>query len=222
MKANVHHADNWSTDRARFVYISWLYAQDYCEYQIHLEQVQGVTTDDTPEMIEGSEEHSRLEEEFAAEATLDLTFPEAIEASKEKPISTREIYVQDSHLQICGYIDELVMKPDEFVVIDDKPVGRSGKVYPSSKNQVFGYCIALKNMLSDGDNRKITAAVRERGTDRIVWSQSFDTRTHNRVIKLVDRIHGILNGDIESKASDKGYKCRPCRFFDICDRKVVS
>ena len=109
MKAHVHHADNWSTDRPRFVYISWLYAQDYCEYQIHREQVQGVTTDDTPEMIEGSEEHSRLEEEFAAEATLDLTFPEAIEASKEKPISTREIYVQDSRLQICGYIDELVM-----------------------------------------------------------------------------------------------------------------
>ena len=222
MKAHVHHTDHLNSDRPQFVHISWLYAQDYCEYQIHLEQVQGVTADDTPAMIEGSEEHSRLEEEFAADATLDLTFPEAIEASKEKPISTREIYVQDSRLQICGYIDELVMKPDEFVVIDDKPVGRSGKVYPSSKNQVFGYCIALKNMLSDGDNRKITAAVRERGTDRIVWSQSFDARTKNRVIKLVDRIHGILNGDIESKSSDKGYKCRPCRFYDICDRKIVS
>ena len=103
MKAHVHHTEHWSIDRPRFVYISWLYAQDYCEYQIHLEQVQGVTTDDTPEMIEGSEEHSRLEEEFAAEATLDLTFPEAIEASKEKPISTREIYVQDSHLQIYRF-----------------------------------------------------------------------------------------------------------------------
>ena len=85
-------------------------------------------------MVTGSREHGRLEEEFLAEAKLDLTFVEAVEAARKTPISTRELYVEDRDLKICGYIDELLLEPDGFTVIDDKPVGVSGKVYPSSKH----------------------------------------------------------------------------------------
>jgi len=42
-------------------------------------------------MVTGSREHQRLEEEFLAEAKLDLTFVEAVEASRKTPISTREL-----------------------------------------------------------------------------------------------------------------------------------
>ena len=158
MQARIHHPRNDSDEQPRFLHISWLYAQDYCEYQLCLDQVKRVTVNDTPAMVEGSVEHQRLEDEFLAKAEREYTFEEAVEESKSTPISSRELYVEDRSLNIRGYIDELVLSPDGFTVIDDKPVGRTGKVYPSSKHQVYGYCIALKNMLGANEQRPITAA----------------------------------------------------------------
>ena len=85
-----------------FLHISWLYAQDYCEYQLYLEHVKGISVNPTSAMVTGSAEHLRLEEEFLAEAKLDLTFVEAVEASRKAPVSTRELYVEDRDLTICG------------------------------------------------------------------------------------------------------------------------
>ena len=136
MRARIHHPRNDSDEQPRLLHISWLYAQNYCEYPLYLDQVKGVTVDDTPAMVEGSVKHQRLEDAFLAKAEVESTFEEAVEESRRTPISSREFYV-----------DELVLRPDGFTVIDDKPVGRSGKVYPSSKHQVYGYCIALKSML---------------------------------------------------------------------------
>ena len=207
--------------KADYIHISWLYAQNYCEYQLFLEHVKGVSVEATAAMTLGREEHQRLEDEFLAKAELDLTFAEAVEASRHSQISTRELYVEDSGLKLLGYIDELLLGPDGFTVIDDKPVGISGKVYPSSKRQVFGYCKALKTMLGPSNDRKITAAVRARGTDDIVWSRPFDTKAEKTIIRLADRIHGLIAGEIPFRSALQAYKCRPCRFFDVCDRRIV-
>ena len=167
MEAKIYHPRNKNEEQPRFLHISWLYAQDYCEYQLYLDQVKGVTVDDTPAMVEGSVEHQRLEDEFLAKAEAEYTFEEAVEESRRTPISSRELYVEDRSLNIRGYIDELVLRPDGFTVIDDKPVGRTGRVYPSSKHQVYGYCIALKSMLGPDEQRPITTAVRGRRPGRV-------------------------------------------------------
>ena len=220
MEARIRHNPNKLEDRSRFLHISWLYAQDYCEYQLYLQEVKGIAVDDTPAMAQGTLEHQRLEDEFLAKADLEYTFQEAIEESKRTKISSRELYVEDRSLNIRGYIDELVLEPDGFTVIDDKPVGKSGKVYPSSKHQVYGYCIALKSMLDQYEGRPITAAVRERGKDRIVWSEPFDLTAERKVRRLVTRVHGLFNGSIEFNSATQSYKCRPCRFFDACDKRI--
>ena len=75
---------------------------------MYLDQVKGVTVNDTPAMVE-----------------VEYTFEEAVKESRRTPISSRELYVEDRSLDIRGYIDELVLSPDGFTVIDDKPVGRS-------------------------------------------------------------------------------------------------
>ena len=222
MQARIHHLRDNTDGQPRFLHISWLYAQDYCEYQLYLDQVKGVEVDDTPAMVEGSVEHQRLEEEFLAKAEAEYTFEEAVEESRKAPISSRELYVEDRSLGIRGYIDELVLNPDGFTVIDDKPVGRTGKVYPSSKHQVYGYCMALKHMLGPDEQRPITAAVRARGSDRIVWSEAFDTKAEKKVQRLIKRVHGLIDGDIPFKSATQAYKCRPCRFFDVCDKRVGS
>ena len=61
MQARIHHPRDDADGQPRFLHISWLYAQDYCEYQLYLDQVKGVEVDDTPAMLEGSAEHQRLE-----------------------------------------------------------------------------------------------------------------------------------------------------------------
>ena len=220
MQARIHHPRDNADGQPRFLHISWLYAQDYCEYQLYLDQVKGVEVDDTPAMVEGSAEHQRLEDEFLAKAEAEYTFEEAVEESQKTPISSRELYVEDRSLGIRGYIDELILNPDGFTVIDDKPVGRTGKVYPSSKHQVYGYCMALKHMLGPDEQRPITAAVRARGSDRIVWSEAFDTKAEKKVQRLIKRVHGLIDGDIPFKSATQAYKCRPCRFFDVCDKRV--
>ena len=139
MQAKIHNLRNDSGEQPRFLHISWLYVQDYCEYQLYLDQAKGIEVYDTPAMVEGSAEHQRLEDEFLAKAEAEYTFEEAVEESKRIPISSRELYVEDRSLGIRGYIDELVLNPYGFTVIDDKPVGKTGKVYPSSKHQVYGY-----------------------------------------------------------------------------------
>ena len=220
MQARIHHPRDDADGQPRFLHISWLYAQDYCEYQLYLDQVKGVAVDDTPAMVEGSAEHQRLEDEFLAKAETEYTFEEAVDESKRTPISSRELYVEDRSLGIRGYIDELVLNAEGFTVIDDKPGGRTGKVYPSSKHQVYGYCMALKHMLGPDEQRPITAAVRARGSDRIVWSEAFDTKAEKKVQRLIKRVHGLIGGDIPFKSATQAYKCRPCRFFDVCDKRV--
>ena len=220
MQARIHHLRNDSSEQPRFLHISWLYAQDYCEYQLYLDQVKGIEVDDTPAMVEGSAEHQRLEDEFLAKAEAEYTFEEAVEESRQTPISSRELYVEDRSLGIRGYIDELTLNPDGFTVIDDKPVGKTGKVYPSSKHQVYGYCMALKHMLGPDEQRPITAAVRARGSARIVWSEAFDTKAEKKVQRLIKRVHGLIDGEIPFKSATQAYKCRPCRFFDVCDKRI--
>ena len=222
MQARIHHPRDDTNEQPRFLHISWLYAQDYCEYQLYLDQVQGIAVDDTPAMVEGRAEHQRLEDEFLAKAVAEYAFGEAVNESKRTPISSRELYVEDRSLGIRGYIDELVLSPDGFTVIDDKPVGRTGKVYPSSKHQVYGYCIALKNMLGPDEQRPITAAVRARGSDRIIWSEAFDTKAERKVQRLIKRVHGLIDGDFQFKSATQAYKCDPCRFFDVCDKRVEA
>ena len=182
--------------------------------------MKGVEVDDTPAMVEGSAEHQRLEDEFLTKAEAEYTFEEAVEESQTTPISSRELYVEDRSLGIRGYIDELILNPDGFTVIDDKPVDRTGKVYPSSKHQVYGYCMALKHLLGPDEERPITAAVRVRGSDRIVWSEAFDIKAERKVHRLIKRVHGLIDGDIPFKSATQAYKCRPCRFFDVCDKRV--
>ncbi len=220
MQARIHHLHNESDEALRFLHVSWLYAQDYCEYQLYLDHVKGVEVDDTPAMVEGSAEHERLEDEFLAKATADYTFKEAVEVSRKTSISSRELYVEDRSLGIRGYIDELTLNPGGFTVIDDKPVGKTGKVYPSSKHQVYGYCIALKGMLGPDEQRPIIAAVRDRGSDRIVWSETFDTKAEKKIQRLIKRVHGLMDGDLKFKSATQAYKCRPCRFFEVCDKRV--
>ncbi len=198
--------------------VSWLQKQDYCEYQIYLEHFKKIKAKPTVEMIIGSSEHHRLEAEFKEKAEY-ATFEEMVELSHVTEVYSRELPVVSFEYGIHGLIDEIKMSPDKFIIIDDKP---GKKAYRSNMNQVYGYCLAFKEMINDLEGRTIYAALRERGTDNIYWQVPFDIVAENEIIKVISHIHQVILGNDEFKATDNPNKCAKCRFNRVCDRKVIN
>jgi len=194
--------------------ISWLNKQGFCEYGIYLENVKGIEVKPTRSMVQGTKEHEILEDKFKVGAE-PATFDEMLETSKTAEILSRELPVISKHYGIRGFIDEVWMTPDEFVIIDDKP----GKVaYSSSINQVYGYCLAFKEMVPE--KRRIVASLRERGTENIYWASYFDGKAEEDITKLINRMHKLLAGETEFIPTNNPNKCRGCRFNTLCDKKM--
>ena len=200
--------------------ISWLNQQGYCEYSIFLEYVEGIRTAPTPEMIKGQEIHQKLEDKFKEEA-VPATFAEMVELSQEEELLSRELWVVSLEYGIRGFIDEIWLTPDEFIIIDDKP----GTVaYYSTINQVFGYCLAFKDLIEksseiSSNERKIRAALRERGTDNIFWSAEFDPSAEKNIKTLIKRMQDLLNGSKAFLPTNNPRKCAKCRFSSYCEFK---
>ena len=191
--------------------ISWLNKQGYCEYQLYLEHVEGIKTKPTKAMTHGSQIHQELEDIFKKDST-PSTFEDAVEASKKDASMSRECFVVAPDYGIRGYIDEIWMKPDEIVIIDDKP-GRTP--YESTMNQVRAYCLAYKDMTND--DRKIKAALRERGTDNLFWIEIFTPEVEKEIKFTIERMHGLFDGTKPFIATKNPKKCRSCRFKNNCE-----
>ena len=191
--------------------ISWLNKQGYCEYQLYLEHMKGIKKGPTVEMTHGSQVHKELEDIFKKDST-PATFEQALEESKIEASMSREVFVVAPEYGIRGYIDEIWMKPDEIVIIDDKP-GRTP--YESTMNQVRAYCLAYKDMT--GDDRKIKGALRERGTDNLFWIEVFEPEIEKQIKFTIDRMHSLFDGQKPFIATKNPNKCKSCRYQSYCE-----
>jgi len=192
--------------------ISLLNKQGYCEYSIYLEHFKKIEVGPTSAMLKGTYEHQKLEDKFKRTATL-ATFKEALLSSKEKPILSRELEVISLDHGIRGFIDEVWMIEDKFVIIDDKP----GNIpYNSTINQVRAYCLAFKDMIGT-DNREIIGALRERGTDNIFFSETFDEKTEENIKFLINRMEGLFEESKPFLPTKNRNKCLKCRFQSYCE-----
>ncbi|MDD3985357.1 MAG: CRISPR-associated protein Cas4, partial [Methanobacterium sp.] len=79
-------------------------------------------------------------------------------------------------------------------------------------------CLAFKEMLPE--KRRIVASLRQRGTENIYWASYFDEKAEKDIINLINRIHKLLNGEIEYEATNNPNKCRSCRFNSVCEKKM--
>lgn len=192
--------------------ISWLNQQGYCEYSLYLQFIKKIKVGPTKAMIHGTNEHQILEDDFRKTAT-PTTFMEALEDSKEKEILSREFQVTSPTNGIRGYIDEIWMTPNEFVIIDDKP---GTTAYNSTINQVRAYCLAFKDMIGD-DDRPIKGALRERGTDNIFFKEDFDGEVEKNIKFLINRMDGLFNETKPFLPTKNHNKCLKCRFQSYCD-----
>lgn len=194
--------------------ISWLQKQDFCEYQIYLENIKGIKVQPTKAMVEGKDEHQALYKQFAEKA-VPATPEQMLAESKTAKILSREFRVMDIIHGVYGYIDEVWLTPDSFVVIDDKP---GTKTYLSNIHQIYGYCLAFKTIIEVADTRQIIATLRERGTNNIFWQSPFNRSAEEEIITIVYRIHALLSGKAQFKPSANSNKCNGCRLHRYCDQ----
>jgi hypothetical protein len=136
--------------------ISWLNQQGYCEYSLYLEHFEKIEVGPTRAMIQGTNVHQELEDEFKKTAT-PSTFENVLKDSKETEILSREMFVISPEYGIRGFIDEIQLSPNEIIIIDDKP---GNTPYSSTINQDRAYCLAYKNMIRVNDKRKIIVSIR--------------------------------------------------------------
>jgi len=192
--------------------IHLLNSQTYCEYQIYLEYVKGIKVKPTLEMNKGREIHKALEKEHKKKAKFKLSVMDAIKKSQKEKITLvgREIPVTGNYL--CGFIDEILLMPDQIVIIDDKPNSYS---FFANKKQVFGYCLAFEEQFKT--NFKLIACIRHRDSKKIVWKETFSANHKDVVFESVKRIFGIINRNKKAEPTNKINRCKSCRFRNVCD-----
>ena len=191
--------------------ISWIDQQDYCEYQIYLEYIKGIKTQPAIHETHKSQIQKELEDIFRQDAE-PAEFWDAVEASKTRDLMSREVIIISPDYGIRGTIDEIWMKNDEIVIINERQ-GRTP--YDSAMNQTRACSLAFKDIT--GDKRTIKSALRERGTDNLFWIEVFTPEVEKKIISKVNRIHGLIEGSESFTSSESARICRSCRFKDICE-----
>lgn len=197
--------------------ISWLNIQGYCEYELYLEYFKGIVVPETAHMKKGTEVHQKLEDEFNKTAK-PASFTETLKLSETVVTKTREMFVIEPNYGIRGFIDEIQMTPNEFIIIDDKP---GTKAYNSQINQVRAYCLAFKSLIESQsettEDRKIIGALRQRGTDNIFFTEEFDENVEDQIKYLINRMQGLFDGTKPFIPTKNPNKCRSCRFNSECE-----
>ena len=199
--------------------------QDYCEYKIYLQLEKGIKSN-TKEKVEGKQIHNQLFSDFSKIA-IPSSIEEIVKLSKIKTQISREVRLRSPKYGIIGKVDEIHFCPDKFIVIDDKPgpkkwpVGKN-EPWEADKNQVYGYCLVLKEKMIEEfqDTRPIIASLRKRGTDNIYWNEIFDDKSEKKIIQIIDHIHRLISLEEEYKSNDEPGKCKRCSLNKECDRNI--
>ena len=219
----IEHSDRpglWIYKHKVMFPIWWLNDQGYCEYKIYLQLEKGIKPEKTKEMIEGKRVHDDLDSEFDRIA-IPSSFEEIVELSKLEGQKSRKVFLKSRKYGIIGRADEIFYQPEKFIVIDDKP---SNKPWDSDINQVYGYCLALKEKMVEQfkDTRPIIAALRTEGTNDIYWEEIFDYNAENKIIEIINHIHKLISFEVEYKSNNNPRKCKGCNLNNECDRNVLK
>ncbi len=195
--------------------VSWLHQASYCEYQFYLDKVKKVRVPATRAMIAGSRRHAELYQEFLATATpLEESlesYLDKLRAGKAPAMTFRELEIKSTRFKLTGRIDEIRLHPDKTIIIDNKP---KSTAFPSDVNQVRAYALAFEDQFHW--RAKIWPSIQNSHSLQFVYQEEFGQQERSEVTALVERMHALLDGETEFKASPEPAKCAACRFNFLC------
>jgi CRISPR/Cas system-associated exonuclease Cas4 (RecB family) len=199
------------------IQISMLGTHAYCEYRVYLELVLGYKAYPTKAMLQGTHaHHAHPNPNIVTFITQDslITIEDALLKAKSEARETTKNNVRVYGSTLRGIIDEIHIVPDEITIIDDKPCD---KPHQSYINQVFGYCLAFKEQYNP--KQPLYGAIRNYKADKEIWRELYSAEQEQQVNDSVNRIQGIIRGDIKPIPADVLDKCWSCGFYERCDAR---
>ena len=209
----------------------------FCEYKYYLLRVKKVKPTVTQKMKEGTKAHNELVElnkkkkeelkkkkEKYKDKVKDIKKSDLTKKEKEKKIKEivkppkdtewREYKVIGKRLK--GRIDEIKISDGIVYIIDDKSTDRA---FDSDKTQVYGYCVAYLEQHPD-ENRVLECILRNHKTGVVFWRELFTDTAKRIVYELLDKMDGILKGEVTPVPTTSSSKCRYCNISNVCTKKV--
>lgn len=203
-----------------FIPVHWLRVQTFCEYQLYLTEVKGVTDQESDAIRQGRDIHSGLEATHDAVATEVATLSDAIDKAlaTSQPFVMREAHVKGNRL--TGLVDQIEFYMDKVYIVDDKPRSPDGDPYRSDKRQVKAYCLAFLSQYPDL-RLPVFAVIHDRDTGHTLWKQQFTMEDREDIADTINRIVGILDGTKQPVPSKNWRKCTHCRFSSHCPKSLA-
>ena len=212
----------------------------FCEYKVYLKYVKKKPSEVTQKMKDGTKAHNELARKIKKkkEETKQKTkeYKKQVKKIKsDKKLKPKEKKEQIKKIpkppkdniwrefkvigqRLKGRIDELKIEKERILITDDKA---SDRAFDSDKMQVYGYCLAYSEEHPDMlENHIIEARLRNHQTGVIQWSEIFTDAHKQKVLEVVDRLEGVMNGTIEPVPTTSSTKCRYCNLKKQCDKKV--
>ena len=146
-----------------------------------------------------------------------MTSGESIEYCASEGVDVRMPEVDVVGDRLYGRIDEVWLTNRAAYIIDNKPRSPNGDPYLSDKRQVLDYCMAFKEQHPEY-TLPVVGVVRDRDTGKHLWFKVFDDSDKCDLDDCISRILDIANGLREPVPTQKGQKCRVCRWSPSCDR----
>ena len=194
---------------------SWIQTYMYCPYQLYLERVKKVEVPTTKSMREGTAAHLVLEEEHKKMVERELSIEDALSLApfEKESYAYREIkYItQFDNFQLISKVDEIVIEPEQVVIIDDK---KSTKAYDGQIFQVYAYAYAFKHMF-DVD-RDIRVQIRSHVNGKILYDHEFGREEERAIEKTLNDVLRLLKNEFVPRVEYRSSKCDKCRFRDYC------
>ncbi len=184
---------------------SWLNSHDYCEYKFHRQFVLKEYIPRTKAMVVGAEKHEQKEEKFL-EVAKSSTIEEFL-ASTSYTI-TKELRLESSFEEffLVGKIDELGIDAKNVYIIDDKP---KAKPYPGTIRQLWAYSLLFKKKFPT-IQKKIFTVIRDRDSDRAVWTKTFSEDSEKNLFEVFLRIKLLFEGKINPEPTKNPNRCNAC------------
>ena len=212
------------------VFVSDLGKQAFCEYELYLRDVRGITDPGSAAEDEGRLIHAALDSANAIENSAlaaqrrasGKPVPSSIEdvvsivRAEQQPMSIRDVVVKGTRLY--GRIDQVDFTPSAIRIIDDKPPSPNGIPFIDDTRQVQGYCLAFGQQ-RPGTGLPLVAVIRDRNNGKELWSKPFTAGDALEIEEVIDRILGIRFGKRDAMPTRNPRKCARCSWNRHCDRR---
>jgi CRISPR/Cas system-associated exonuclease Cas4 (RecB family) len=210
-------------DTYKRIGISWLHNQAFCEYQLFLKWVLKAPNLESIEVIEGDKSHGTQRvttNEKAAKSGI-LPIKDILTSVKESTIVGTKFYRTDFRVEcdiMIGEIDEIFISKSKILIVDYKPLPRTGIPFLDDKRQTIAYAFCFHREYLN-ITTPIFCEIKDENTGNQIWLHEYTVADDADILDATYRSLDIVNQKREPIDTKNPNKCRGCRLNSECPRR---